>query len=191
MVDCYSERLDRALVWAASEFRGIRRKGTDIPYLTHLMQVSVWVGEYGGTEDQMIAALLHDIVEDMDHVSGEDVRTRFGKNVARMVVALSDAQSFPKPPWKERKEAYIARLRSEPADVKLVCACDKLHNTHCMVRDLQLEGPALWNRFTASADQIAWYLRGVYEALAVGWEHPVLQRLGAAVSELEGEIKKL
>ncbi len=183
----YTQRLDEALALAATSFRHERRKGTSIPYLSHLLQVCVWVGEHGGDEDQMIAALLHDYVEDIEGASVEEVEQRFGPRVAGLVAALTDAHSRPKPPWRARKECYLARLHSEPPELKLISACDKLHNARCILRDLRSEGPGLWARFNAPMEGTLWYYRGVVRALGDGWEHVLVQDLEATVRAIHAE----
>ena len=176
-----------ALSLVAEAFRSIPRKGTDIPYLSHLMQVAVWVAERGGTEDQILAALLHDYIEDIDGATEEGVANDFGPNVARMVAALSDSTGSPKPPWKERKVAYLEHLKGEAAAVKLVSACDKLHNATCILRDFRDIGDALWDRFTADRDQTLWYYREVVAALGTDWDHPVVAELNELVETLHRE----
>lgn len=180
----YSRRLDDAVALATDAFRHERRKATEIPYLCHLLQVMVWVGEYGGDEDQMIAAVLHDYLEDVDGSSEAELAERFGPRVAGLVADLSDTQVRPKPPWKERKVAYIALLRDKPDELKLISACDKLHNAESIVRDLDTVGPALWDRFTAPKAGTLWYYAAVTEALGDGWEHPVLDRLRETVERM-------
>lgn len=181
---CYSSRLDQALALAADAFRGHRRKGTAVPYLTHLMQVMVWVGEHGGTEDQMIAALLHDYIEDIRGASPQTLEDLFGPHVRRLVEALSDSHTHPKPPWRARKEAFLAHLRQQPAEVKLICACDKLHNARSILRDRTVVGEAIWERFTGKREGTLWYYREVVAALAQGWEHTLLDALRATVDAL-------
>jgi len=169
-------------------FRCTRRKGTDVPYLSHLMQVAVWVAERGGTEDQILAGLLHDYIEDIDGATEAGVSARFGAPVGRMVAALSDSTESPKPPWKARKVAYLAHLRAEADDVKLVSACDKLHNATCILRDLRAIGDDLWDRFSASRDETLWYYREVVAALGAEWNHPVVGELAAVVEEIHKEV---
>lgn len=181
---CYSDRLDRAIALATDSFRGVRRKGTSIPYLTHLFQVMVYVGEYGGDEDQLIAAVLHDYIEDIDGADHADVAGRFGERVAGMVSALSDAVEQPKPPWEQRKRAYLSHLRTSAADVKLVSCADKLHNAESIHRDLLDVGDAIWDRFTPAREDTLWYYRGLVTALGDGWSSPLLDRL-------EGEVRAL
>ncbi|MBI5596379.1 MAG: HD domain-containing protein [Elusimicrobia bacterium] len=133
------------------------RKGTSIPYLSHPMAVASLVLEYGGSEIQAIAALLHDTVEDCE-VPLEALERRFGKAVARIVADCTDSQTTPKPPWKDRKLKYIAhaRKKSRPESL-LVSAADKLHNARAIVRDIGRHGPSVWKRFNALPDQIVWY----------------------------------
>ena len=181
----YSDRLDRALVLAADSFRHVDRKGSGVPYLTHLLAVMVTVAEHGGNEDQMISAVLHDYLEDIDGTTPEGLREQFGETVANYVVALSDAFVRPKPPWINRKRSYLARLVSEPADVKLISAADKLHNASSILRDHGRIGEAIFDRFSAEKDEVLWYYREVVVALGQGWSHPLLDELERKVAELQ------
>jgi (p)ppGpp synthase/HD superfamily hydrolase len=181
---CYSERLDDALRFVAHAFRHRVRKGTGIPYLTHLLAVMVLVAEHGGDEEQMLAALLHDYLEDIEGASTEEIDKRFGTRVARLVEALSDSTEHPKPPWEQRKRSYLEKLAREPAELKLVSAADKLHNARSLVRDFDDVGDALWERFTADRDQTLWYYKSVCTALGTDWEHPLLDELERTVAEL-------
>lgn len=184
--DRYSARLDEALALATDAFRTHIRKGSGVPYLTHLLQVMVTVGEYGGDEDQMIAAVLHDYLEDIPEADADDLEARFGARVRHMVEALSDTTEHPKPPWKERKVAYLDKLRGEPAELKLVSAADKLHNARSILRDLR-DGPgeALWTRFKTGREGQLWYYGEVVEALGEGWSHPLLEELRGAVERMQ------
>jgi (p)ppGpp synthase/HD superfamily hydrolase len=184
---CYSERMSDAMGLVTQAFRHTRRKGTSIPYLSHLMQVAVWVAERGGSEDQILAGLLHDYIEDIDGATEEEVAERFGANVGQLVAALSDSTGFPKPPWKERKLAYLAHLQDERPEVKLVSACDKLHNASCILRDLRSEGEILWDRFSASKEDTLWYYREVVSALGTGWDNEVVGELQAVVDLIHQE----
>lgn len=181
---CYTERVDRALALATRAFRNIRRKGTDIPYLSHLLQVMVTVAEHGGDEDQLIAAVLHDYLEDIDGASADQVAAEFGERVARLVVGLSDAVARPKPPWRERKQRYLEHLRGSPAELKLISAADKLHNARSIRRDLARVGDAVWDRFSASRDETLWYYRELVGALGAGWATALLDELAAEVDAL-------
>jgi (p)ppGpp synthase/HD superfamily hydrolase len=190
MTQLYSNRVGQALALAADAFAGVIRKGTDgdgqppIIYLSHLLQVAAWVAEHRGTEDQIIAAVLHDYLEDIDGSTEQELAARFGDRVASYVAALSDATERPKPPWKERKLAYLAKLEHKPAEVKLISACDKLHNASRILHDLRDVGDQVFDRFTASKDDTLWYYRQVVDALATGWQHPALDELGEVVARL-------
>lgn len=135
-----SPRFAQAFEWAASIHRQQVRKGTSIPYITHLMAVSAIVGECGGDEDQMIAALLHDAMEDQG-VTRQEAEQRFGKRVADIVEGCTDTIERPKPPWRQRKERYLAHLLDADSDTKLVSAADKLHNARSILGDLRVIGP--------------------------------------------------
>jgi (p)ppGpp synthase/HD superfamily hydrolase len=180
----YSERLDEALRFAAEQFRFRVRKGSGVPYVTHLLQVCCTVGEYGGDEEQMIAAVLHDYLEDVHGATEAELVSNFGARVARLVSALSDSTTQPKPAWAERKQRYVAQLRVEPAELKLISAADKLHNATCIVRDQRLMGDQVFERFTADKDQTLWYYRAVVDALSDGWEHVLLRELDAQVDQM-------
>lgn len=187
----YSPRLGEALQYAADGFSKKARKCTDVPYLTHLLQVTAWVGESGGDEDQMIAAVLHDYLEDIDGSSAEEMTQRFGQQVTDYVLALSDTTTRPKPPWRERKERYIAHLRDEPAEVKLISACDKLHNATTILRDLTDPdgiGEEIWDRFNPPREGTLWYYRQVVYALGNNWDHPRVGELRAIVQAIHDAV---
>lgn len=184
MQECHSKRLDEAIAFALEAFRHTVRKGTRIPYMTHLLQVMCVVGEYGGDEDQMIAAVLHDWLEDIEGAERSVLEARWGPRVARLVEALSDSTGHPKPPWRQRKLAYLAHLREQPAELKLISAADKLHNCMSIQRDLETGGAEVWGRFTAGRDGTLWYYRAVADALGDGWQHPLHMRLDRQVSLL-------
>ncbi len=180
----YSERLDDALAFAATTFRHVTRKDGGTPYLWHLLAVASMVGEAGGDEDQVIAGVLHDYLEDIDGGSSAILVSRYGRRVASLVEILSDATTRPKPPWRERKERHIARLRSAPPEAKLIAVCDKLHNARATLRDLRALGPVVWDRFSAPRDETLWYYRSMAEALATGFPHPLVDELQSLVRDL-------
>jgi len=183
---CYSESLDEALAFAADAFRNVRRKASGVPYLTHLLQVAVTVGEHGGDEEQMIAALLHDYLEDIPGATADILSARFGTRVKELVEALTEDPNLQKAPWRERKEAYVTRSRSFHADARLICAADKLHNAQSILRDHEHLGGAVWSRFSGTPEQTKWYYRAMHQALAEGWQSPLLLRLEACVEKLQG-----
>jgi len=180
----YTERLDRAMALALQAFRHTRRKCTPVPYVTHLMAVTALVGEHGGDEDMLIAALLHDYLEDIPEGTAEDLERDFGPRVARLVLAVSDCVTLPKPPWRDRKQAYLDHLRHQPGDVKLISAADKLHNCTTIVRDHRVQGDVVFERFKPTKEQTCWYYRGCLEQLRVGWDHVILHDLDAVVRAL-------
>ena len=158
-----SDRFDEALAYASRLHRDQRRKGTDIPYISHLMSVAALVLEHGGDEDQAIAALLHDAVEDQGgEPILEEIRLRYGDGVAKIVADCSDAWEEPKPPWRERKEAYLAKLPEKDAASLLVSLADKTHNARAILNDLRQIGDDIWDRFNGGKDGTIWY----YEALS-------------------------
>ena len=158
-----SRRFEQALVYAAKLHAKQLRKGTPVPYVAHLLAVAGLVLEHGATEDETIAALLHDAVEDQGGLRTlAAIRRRFGPAVADIVLACSDTASDPKPPWRERKEAYLSHLQGASRSVLLVSAADKLHNARSTVADLRVRGAAVWERFRAGPAEQLWY----YDALA-------------------------
>jgi GTP pyrophosphokinase len=177
-------RLTDALAFTAEAFRHKHRKGSGVPYLIHLLYVTALVGEAGGDEDQIIAALLHDYLEDIPAGTEAELAARFGSRVARLVVALSDTVVHPKPPWRERKIKYLGHLVTESAEVKLISAADKLHNCTSIVRDHQVMGDAIFERFNPDKKGTLWYYRSVVAALANNWSHWLLAELRVSVEEL-------
>ncbi len=163
-----TERFDRALVYAHGVHRDQRRKGTAIPYVSHLLAVASLVLEDGGDEEEAIAALLHDAVEDGGGAARlEEIRSAFGARVAAIVEACSDADTHPKPPWRARKEHHLIRLRDADSSVLRVAAADKLHNLRCILSDWNSIGDELWKRFNAAREDQLWYyseLLAIFEA---------------------------
>lgn len=183
----YGPKVGEALKLAADAFAVRERKGSGAPYLTHLLAVATIVMEHGGDEDQIAAAVLHDYLEDIPGASEDELQARFGERVARIVRALSDAtDALDKAPWKPRKLAYLAHLRDEAHDVKLVSAADKLHNARSIVADHRRMGDRIFDRFTASRDETLWYYREVVRALAHGFDHPLVAEVRSVVVELHG-----
>lgn len=159
-------RYTKALLLAAEAHEGQERKGTDIPYITHPVAVAALVARYGGDENQQIAGLLHDVLED-GGMQFEPRIAEFGERVLSIVRACTDgtpdAATGKKAPWRERKEAYLAHL-SESSDASLlVSACDKLHNIQSIHLDLIETGVGVFERFTASRDETLWYYRSLVE----------------------------
>jgi (p)ppGpp synthase/HD superfamily hydrolase len=182
----YGEKLEEALGYAARVHRDQVRKGSSVPYVTHLLAVAAIVGENGGTEEEVIAALLHDAPEDQ---GGEarlaEIRERFGDEVADIVAGNTDTFEIPKPPWRERKEAYVAHVARAPRSVRLVSGADKLHNARSVLADLRSLGEDLWPRFNGGKEGTLWYYRALVEAFETAGPDPLVEELDRVVGELE------
>lgn len=155
------ERFDLALDMAHRYHGDQKRKGAETPYFGHLLGVASLVVDEGGDEDEAIAALLHDAPEDQGGVETLDEIGRvFGDRVREIVLRLSDTFEDPKPPWRKRKEDYLAHLREEDdRSVLLVSIADKLHNARSIALDLADDGEAVWDRFTGGREGSLWYYR--------------------------------
>ena len=189
----YSLRFLAALDVAAVMFATTRRKKTRIPYVAHLLGVCAIVLEHGGTEDEAIAALLHDTLEDITPTKRARKTVRaFGDDVYGIVEGCTDGtpnRKGKKAPWRERKEAYVAALEHEPGPVLLVSAADKLHNARAIVADLLATGDTVWKRFNAPKDDILWYYGALVDAFRANPAHPVtlveeLERVAAEMRRL-------
>lgn len=163
----YTERFGKALLLAHQLHINQPRKGSGVPYIGHLISVAGTVIDFGGDEDTAIAALLHDAVEDQGGLETlEIIRQAFGDRVADIVFACSDAIVIPKLEWLERKTSYIARLKNESAEAKLVSAADKLHNMRLTLSDIHAEGATIWSKFKAGRTGSLWYYAEVIKAIA-------------------------
>src|SRR5687767_3710094 len=152
----FTSRFAEGLQTATMLHAGQTRKGTNIPYIAHLLGVASFALYYGADEDEAIGALLHDSIEDARPPLGADgvrkwIHFRFGERVLQIVEGCTDSDVTPKPPWLERKKAYLARVRNEPASVILVSAADKLHNAGTVLTDFRKHGDELWGRFNPEA----------------------------------------
>jgi (p)ppGpp synthase/HD superfamily hydrolase len=142
--------------------------------------------EYGGDEEMVIAALLHDAVEDQGGLPRlREIGKKFGKRVARIVDGCTDAYVDPKPPWLERKHAYLIRIGSESEDVRLVSAADKLSNVRETLHDLRTHGDAVFERFAGKKEGTLWYYRALVNAFRKAGSNPLIEELDRAVAELE------
>lgn len=153
-----TEKFGKALVYAHEAHRDQFRKSTTIPYISHLMSVASLVLENGGDEDEAIAALLHDSAEDQGGAQRlDDIRFNFGDRVAAIVEACSDTLETPKPPWRKRKQRYLAHLRTADSSVLRVSCADKLHNIRSILADWKHMGDKVWERFHAGKEDQLWY----------------------------------
>jgi (p)ppGpp synthase/HD superfamily hydrolase len=179
-------RFMRAFEFATEKHAGQTRKGSTIPYIAHLMGVASLVLEAGGDEDMAIAALLHDVVEDCGGAPIlTEVRRRFGARAAKIVDGCTDADTYPKAPWRERKENYLRHLKNADADTRLVSAADKLNNVRSILADYREVGESVWSRFNGGREGTLWYYRALLEEFLRGQPNRVVGELELAVKELE------
>ncbi len=181
-----AQRFEDALVFAAQLHARQTRKGSEVPYISHLLSVTGLALEHGADEDEAIAALLHDAVEDQGGKETlREIGGRFGERVAQIVQECSDADEVPKPPWRERKEAYIARLSTVSPSARLISGADKLHNSRATLMDYRRFGEHLWGRFSATRNELLWYYRSVADILREFENSPLTEELHRTVSEME------
>jgi (p)ppGpp synthase/HD superfamily hydrolase len=181
-----SPRFEAALVMATQLHAAQTRKGIETPYVSHLLGVSSLVLEHGGTEDQAIAALLHDAVEDQGGIETlERIRDHFGSGVADIVDHCTDAYVEPKPEWRQRKEKYVAEVAKMPVSAALVSCADKLHNARAILSDLRDIGDGLWSRFTGGKDGTLWYYRSLVDAFDKVIQNRLTDELSRTVDEIE------
>ena len=189
----FTQRFEDALGYAARLHARQVRKGTAVPYAAHVLGVCSIAMEYGGDEDEAIAALLHDGPEDQGGlVVLDDIRARFGDKVAEIVAACSDTFVTPKPPWRVRKEAYIAHLPTASVSTRLVSASDKLYNARAILSDTLRIGDRLWERFSGGKSGTLWYYRALtdtYRGLPDARINPLIDELDRVVTELERVAK--
>jgi (p)ppGpp synthase/HD superfamily hydrolase len=182
-------RYTQAIALAARAHEGQNRKGTPIPYITHPVAVAGLVAQFGGDEDQQIAGLLHDVLEDGGPQFAPEIAQTFGPHVLAMVEGCTDGvpdAAGEKAPWAERKQAYLSHLAQASADVLMVSGCDKLSNARAILDDLlnPAIGPQVFERFTAKKEGTLWY----YSALSrifTERQAPVATALAATVQEMQ------
>ena len=177
---------ERALAFATRLHAGQLRKQTDIPYISHLISVAGLVLEHGGDRDQAIAALLHDSIEDRGYgfpggvgALRRKIAEEFGSRVLDIVEGCTDAETEPKPPFRERKQRYLEHLEHAADEVLLVSCADKLHNARAIVADLRMMGPVLFERFSGKRDGTLWYYQSLADAFDRRGPH-----------ELAGELRR-
>lgn len=192
-----TSRFSEALSSAATLHAGQYRKGTPIPYLGHLLATASIALSHGADEDEAIAALLHDSIEDApEHLGADWVRRwlefKFGRKVLEIVNCCTDADIQPKPSWLQRKETYVARIAGEPRSVLLVSASDKLHNAAAILSDFRQVGDEVWKRFNQTAGKAGTigYYRGLTSAYQqTGHHRALIEELHRTVSLIEQEAQ--
>lgn len=186
-----SPKLYKALKYAFMLHGHDARKSSSVPYMAHLLSVCALVIQDGGDEQEAIAALLHDGLEDKPELtSDEEIRSRFGDRVLRIIKLATDTpegyQGGPKPPWIERKEAYLEHIRETEPDLLRVTIADKIDNARAMLADHKRLGDALWKRFNAGKEQQKWYYRASVKAYQdAGVKGPLLEELEQLVKQME------
>jgi (p)ppGpp synthase/HD superfamily hydrolase len=179
-------RFLRAFLFAAEKHAGQTRKASTIPYIAHLLGVASLVLEAGGDEDLAIAALLHDVVEDCGGAPMlKEIRRCFGSRVAKVVDGCTDADTYPKPPWRERKEKYIQHLKHADAGTRLVGAADKLNNVRSILSDYRAIGESVWSRFNGGREGTLWYYRTLRDQFLKYKPNRITRDLELAVNELD------
>jgi len=188
-----TQKFDQASRWAHELHGAQDRKGTGRPYIGHLLSVCAIVLQYGGDEEQAIAALLHDAAEDRGgRPLLEQIERRFGARVAAIVEGCTDTFDTPKPPWRQRKENYVAHVAAASPDVRLVSAADKLSNVREITQDYRQAGEAVWERFSGKRDGTLWYYRALAGAFRAA--PPDARRgsqLAALIDELARAVREL
>ena len=181
-----SPKFEQALHYAVLVHAHQERKGSGTPYIAHLLGVTSIALENGGSEDEAIAALLHDAGED---AGGDgriaDIRHRVGDAVADIVQGCTDAVTIPKPPWRKRKEDYIAHVPAASASTRLVSASDKLYNARAILADFRQVSDEVWTRFKGGKDGTLWYYRSLITAFRQAGNSPLIDELDRVVTELE------
>ncbi len=179
-------RFQTALAYAARLHATQFRKGTTRPYVAHLLGVTSTVLTHGGDEDEAIAALLHDAVEDQGGKPRlREIRKKFGARVARIVEGCTDADTDPKPPWLERKRSYLRHLRDADPSVLLVSAADKLYNASEILADLRKHRESVWDRFKGGKQGTLWYYREVAKILRSRGPQELVRELDQVVGDLQ------
>ena len=178
-----------ALIYASRLHVNQYRKGTNIPYISHLLSVAALVLEAGRDEELAIAALLHDAVEDQGGLETlAEIRKRYGERVAMIVDSCSDAYSIPKPAWRVRKEQYINHLKSSSEDARLVSLADKLHNARSILRDILVSGDDIWNKFNGGKEGTLWYYRSLVTTFENLDQNFMVDELNRVVEQIENLV---
>jgi len=182
-----TERIESALIFAASKHAGQTRKGSDVPYITHPVAVAMLVHQHGGGEDEVVGALLHDTVEDCGGLPVlDEIREQFGRRVADIVDAMTDSYDQDKEQWNVRKERYIERVAAADQSVRLVAVCDKLHNARSILADYHAVGAAIWKRFRGGKAGSLWYYRTLADTFVeADADSTIVAELDATIRELE------
>jgi len=193
--DKISARLHKAIELAFELHGWDSRKRSKVPYLAHLLSVCAMVQMDGGDEEEAIAALLHDTLEDKaDMIDGAEISCRFGERVLKIIRVSSDTpedyKGGPKPPWKERKAAYHEHIRHTDKSLLRVTIADKVDNARAILADHQRIGEELWEHFNAGKEDQLWNYQESLQAYdSTGFSSPLLEELRRLVQELQKQEK--
>lgn len=186
-----TKRFEDALHYAINVHANQKRKGTEIPYVSHLISVASIVLEHEGTENEAIAALLHDAAEDQGGQKRlDEIRLQFGAETADIVQGCSETMVRPKPEWKVRKDGYIAHIADAPKSVQFVSAADKLDNVRSILSTYNEVGEELWGRFNAGRDDQLWYYRSLVTEFNKAGSNRLIEDLDRAVRKLEASVNQ-
>lgn len=188
-----SQKFEEALVYANQMHCGQTRKQSGIPYIGHILGVTAIALEYGANETEAIAALLHDVVEDCGGAKRlTEIRQNFGDAVAKIVDGCTDTDQTPKPPWRDRKEAYLKHLKNSDSPTRLVSAADKLHNTRAILAGMRRQGLTVFERLSGKKRGTLWYYRALVKEFRQHSDHKdLIDELDLVVAEIETEAEKL
>jgi (p)ppGpp synthase/HD superfamily hydrolase len=164
-------KIQKAIIGASVLHKDQKRKGDGLPYIIHPYSVAFILSNYTDDEDAIVAGLLHDVLEDVPEYTKEDLKNDFGERVCKIVQEVSedkdpkDSREKEKISWQERKEKYIANLKTDSQEALLVSCADKIHNLQAMLAAYKNQGEELWKNFNAPKEKISWYYGEVLEVM--------------------------
>ncbi len=186
-----TNRFEDALVYATRLHTRQIRKGSGVPYVSHLLSVAALVLEDGGDEDEAIAALLHDAVEDQGgKATRAEIYRLFGERVGSIVDGCTESDTIPKPTWRDRKQRYLQQLRQGSLSVRRVALADKLHNARTILLDYRQQGENLWSVFTSGKEELLWFYHSLLELYQPTGSSPMVAELRRIVEELEHLVEQ-
>lgn len=186
-----SSRFSDALTFATDLHKNQTRKISGIPYITHLLGVASLILEYGGGEDEAIAGLLHDAIEDQGGMKAKaEIIKRFGENVASIVEGCSEPYLKPKPPWKERKKRYLNQMATASDSVRLVATADKINNIRSLIKDYKILGENIWQYFHGKKEGTLWYYDSLVKEFSKNEITPIVELLVQVHQELNNLVNK-